>query len=78
VEHWVTNLLLAKGKKHVLEITAALFDRTGKRVWEMKKKDSCCRSLEFGSADFNEADYPVDKETFMKLFQAVVTQFAKR
>ena len=72
VEHWLGSLLLAKGKKHILQLTCTIFDRNGKRVWDVKKKDSCCRTLEFGSAEFTEADYPVDKEIFLKLYESVI------
>ncbi len=74
VDHWLGTLLLAKGKKHVLLFTCTIFDRSGKRVWDVKQKDSCCRTLEFGSADFNETEYPIDKETFLKLYQSVIKE----
>jgi hypothetical protein len=72
IEHWLGSLMLAKGKKHVLQLTCTIFDRNGKRVWDRKKKDSCCRSVEFGTAEFTEADYPVDKETFLKLYESII------
>jgi hypothetical protein len=74
VEHWLGSMMMVKGKKHVLLFTCTIFDRTGKRVWEVKKKDSCCRVFEFGSAEFNESDYPIDKDTFLKLYQSVIKE----
>lgn len=76
VEHAYNGILggLIGGRRHVMWVRYAVFDRTGKLVAYKKKKSSCCSTITFNSNGDDLPEEMMDATSFLNLYLEVLVK----